>query len=92
MNRAFEYDSAKSESNNKKHGIGFEDAKLVWNDEFALVAPTKHVEGERRLIIVGIIAEKIWTVVYTLRADSIRIISARRARKEEVAYYEKNND
>jgi len=46
--------------------------------------------GEKRFLAMGRIYNKIWTVVFTPRSGEIRIISARRAREEEVAYYEKH--
>ena len=90
MYNTFEYDISKSKLNKEKHGIDFEEAKAVWRDEYALVAPTKQVEGEKRFIIIGNLSKKVWSVIFTYRNETIRIISARRARKEEVSYYEKN--
>lgn len=90
MDQLFEYNREKSITNKIKYKIDFEQAKIVWDDTFALVAATKHVEDEERWMIVGKIAEKIWSVIFTYRQNKIRIISARRARKEEVEQYEKN--
>ena len=90
MNSSFEYDPIKSETNNEKHGINFEEAQAVWEDKFALIVPTKNNEGENRFIIIGAINSKIWSIIFTNRRDKTRIISARRARKEEVYQYEKN--
>lgn len=86
----FVYDKVKSASNQDKHGIDFELAQTVWLDKDALIATAKHIEDEKRYMIVGKIKERIWAVIFTHRQDSIRIISARKARKEEVNYYEKN--
>jgi len=90
MNNVFEYDKAKSKSNKEKHGIDFESAKIVWEDKSALIAATKQIEDEKRFIIVGKIVEKTWSIIFTYRQETVRIISARRARKEEVEQYEKN--
>ena len=85
----FEYDPAKSASNKDEHGIDFEEAQQIWSDQFRLEVPTAWVE-EERLLAIGRIDEKIWTAVFVYRSRRIRLISVRRARTEEVRYYEKN--
>jgi uncharacterized DUF497 family protein len=89
MSGVFEYDFNKSNSNKEKHGIDFEEAQRIWEDSFAITVPTQRVE-EVRFIIVGMIAKKTWSAIFTMRQDKIRIISARRSRTEEVYHYEKN--
>ncbi|MDD5158046.1 BrnT family toxin [Sulfurimonas sp.] len=83
----YEYDSNKSLSNKQKHGIDFEDAKLLWNDDRMIEISTSY-EDEERFINIGKINSKFYTVVSTIREDKIRIISARRARKKEIEIYE----
>ena len=83
----YEYDSNKSLSNKQKHGIDFEDAKLLWNDDKMVEILTSY-EDEERFINIGKINSKFYTVVSTIREDKIRIISARRARKREIEIYE----
>ena len=83
----YEYDSNKSLSNKQKHGIDFEEAKLLWSDDRMIEINTSY-EGEERFINIGKINTKSYTVVTTLRSDKIRIISARRARKKEIEIYE----
>lgn len=85
----FEYDNEKSASNFLKHRISFDDARALWDDPWVLEAPAK-TEDEPRYLAIGKIKDKIWTVVWTPRADAVRIISVRRARKEEVKHYESN--
>jgi len=85
----FDYDPQKSESNKIKHGIDFKAASAVWEDASLVILRSKHLE-EERFLAIGQYKNKIWTVVFTQRTDKIRIISARRSRDEEVAYYEKN--
>jgi uncharacterized DUF497 family protein len=82
----FEYDPAKSESNKAKHGIDFEEAQALWNNEL-LEIPSPH-DGESRSLLIGRIEGKHWTAVVTRRDEALRIISCRRSRKEEVAWYE----
>jgi len=83
----YEYDNNKSLSNKQKHGIDFEDAKLLWNDDRMVEILTSY-EDEERFINIGKINSKFYTVVSTIRADKIRIISARRSRKKEIEIYE----
>ena len=83
----YEYDNNKSLSNKQKHGIDFEEAKLLWNDDKMVEIRTSY-EDEERFINIGKINPKVYTVVTTLRGEKIRIISARRARKKEIEIYE----
>ena len=83
----FEWDAEKSRSNKAKHGIDFETAKKLWLDE-NWIEVTVPSPLENRKTIIGKFKNKIWTAVYTLRRDAIRIISVRRARKREANLYE----
>ena len=83
----FEYDLAKSLSNQDKHGIDFEEAKALWNDRDILEIPAKTTD-EPRYLLVGKINDKHWSAVVTYRNNKIRLISVRRSRKEEVVIYE----
>lgn len=86
---SFEYDPAKSASNLSKHGIDFDQAQALWDDPWMLEAPAK-TEGESRFLSIGKIEGKHWAAVWTPRGEAVRIISVRRARKEEIGYYEGN--
>ena len=84
----YEYDSNKSLSNKQKHGIDFEEANLLWNDDRMVEILTSY-EDEERFLNIGKIISKFYTVVTTIREkEKIRIISARRARKKEIEIYE----
>lgn len=83
----FEYDEIKSKRNKEKHGIDFVEAQFVWNDSERIEIPAK-TEDEPRLIVIGKIGEKHWSVIVTYRENKTRIISARRSRKEEIQFYE----
>lgn len=85
----FEYDPAKSASNLSKHGIDFDQAQALWEDPWMLEAPAK-TEDEPRFLSIGKIEGKHWAAVWTPRGEAVRIISVRRARKEEIGYYEGN--
>lgn len=83
----FEYDSNKSLANKAKHGIDFEEAQDLWNDPDRVEIPAK-VTDEPRVLVIGMIADKHWSAVITYRSRGIRLISVRRARREEIAIYE----
>ena len=83
----FEFDDAKSESNLRKHGIDFVEAQLLWMDSNLLQIPAKTVD-EPRYLVIGMIEDKHWSAVITFRSKTIRIISVRRSRIEEVKLYE----
>ena len=83
----FEYDERKSLSNLEKHGIDFIDAQALWSDSEVLEVQAR-TDDEPRYLIIGLIDSKHWSAVVTFRGDSIRIISVRRSRAEEVVLYE----
>ena len=83
----FEFDIYKSQSNQKKHGIDFLDAQVLWEDGDRIEIPAR-TSDEPRFVIIGIIHSKVSAAVITYRKESIRIIAVRRARKREVALYE----
>ena len=89
----FIWDSEKAEKNWQKHKIKFEDAALVFFDEFRIDEFDEiHSDFEDRYKIIGKV-KKILAVIYTERGDFTRIISARRAAKdEEEEYYEQFYD
>lgn len=79
----FEFDNAKSAANKEKHGIDFVEAQGIWADECALDLEAMS-SGEPRRLAIGLIGTRHWTAVWTMRALTIRIISVRRSRKDEV--------
>ena len=83
----FEFDALKSESNRAKHGIDFIAAQSLWSDPMLLEIPAK-TDDEPRWMVIGQMNGKHWSAVITYRAGNVRLISARRARTEEVALYE----
>ncbi len=87
----FEWDSTKNASNQKKHGISFEETKTVFSDDFArLIADPEHSEEEERFILLGeSIESNLLIVCHCVRdEESVRIISARKADKKERRTYE----
>lgn len=88
---AFERDDKKSASNERKHGVSFDEAKSIFTDQFArLIADPDHSDEEDRFILLGTsIHSRLLVVCHCIRMnDSIRIISARKADKQEREIYE----
>ncbi len=83
----FEFDSRKSDNNKKKHGLDFLDAQALWDDPDYVIIPAKTID-EPRFLIIGKIEDKHWSGVITYRDESVRIISVRRSRREEIDIYE----
>lgn len=84
------WDPKKAETNYRKHKIRVSDAETVLFDPIALTVDDQDVDQEKRFVTVGSDAlGRVLVVVYTYRADSIRIISARKATPRERKYYEK---
>jgi len=83
----FEWDEKKNRANKSKHGIDFSAATELWNDLDRIEIQTNFAT-ESRNAMIGKIGDKLWTATFTLRVDSIRIISVRRARKKEIELYD----
>ena len=87
----FEWDPRKARSNERKHGVSFEEARSVFFDEQALLLEDPQpLHEEERLILLGVSASiRLLVVVHALRErDVIRIISARKATRLETREYE----
>jgi uncharacterized DUF497 family protein len=79
----FDWDPAKSAHNEAKHGLSLAAATALWAGP-VLTLPSNR-PGEMRHLAIGLIGGRHWTVVYTLRADQLRLISARPSRDYEKA-------
>ena len=81
----FEWDHRKSEANRRKHGIEFLDAVVVFDDDRGITLLDES-PAEERLLTFGMDAQgRVLGVSYTLRGNTIRIISARKATARERA-------
>jgi len=87
----FEWDDSKNESNQTKHGVGFEEAQTVFFDESAIqFEDPDHSIDEDRFLLLGFSQRlKVLVVCHCYRSDesTIRIISARKATKKEQKIY-----
>ena len=82
----FEWDDEKNLSNQKKHKMSFEDDIDVFNDEDRIQYASNR-NGEERFKVLGKALQAIIVVIYTTRDLIVRIISARRAAKDERRTY-----
>ena len=90
MTQRFEWDDAKGAANVGKHGVSFEEAASVFFDPLAYTFDDPdHSVGERRFLTFGLSQTgRLLVVVYSESGRSIRIISARRATRNERGIYE----
>ncbi|MCX6154518.1 MAG: BrnT family toxin [Candidatus Kapabacteria bacterium] len=88
----FEWDIIKAESNLKKHGISFNEAKSVFEDFSAFIFDDeKHSKTEKRELIIGYSnLRRLLIVCYMMRNDKIRIINVRQTNKIERKRHEEN--
>ncbi|MGH9509455.1 MAG: BrnT family toxin [Terriglobales bacterium] len=88
----FEWDPDKARTNQRKHGVSFEEAATVFFDEAAAVEddPGHSRHGENRSRMIGRAdTGRVLVVAYCETGDVIRIISARKASRSEERNYEK---
>jgi uncharacterized DUF497 family protein len=82
----FDFDPEKSRGNLEEHGIDFETAQSLWLDERRVTFDTPF-QDEKRGGVIAAYRERLWCAIYTIRDQSIRIISVRRARENEESIY-----
>jgi len=87
----FDWDLDKAMINREKHRIGFRDATLVFLDQRRVDSDSSRPEhGEARRRTTGTVHGRLMTVIYTVRGDQRRIISARRVRPNERREYDQD--
>lgn len=87
----FEFDPAKSALNKEKHGIDFVEAQALWLDVRRAEFDAQWLP-EQRFGMIAQFGGKLWTAIFTLRGEVVRIISVRRSRPVEVRIYEAQDD
>ena len=96
MDYTFEWDEVKNKVNYQKHGISFEEASTVFNDENMVLLPDdEHSDGEQRFLAIGYSGGNLYTPklllvchCYRVEETIIRIISTRRPTRQERKNYE----
>jgi len=82
-----EWDEAKREANILKHGVDFVAAVKIFDGPFIETEDRRRNYGEQRLLALGELGGVVFRVVYIWRGERRRIISARRARRDERRAY-----
>lgn len=86
----FDYDPQKSAINLAKHKISFAEATELWEGD--IVEHPMGSKGEPRKIVIGKISGGYWTAIVTMRGETTRIISVRRATKSERSSYDRERN
>jgi hypothetical protein len=91
----FQWDEAKASRKKRKHGISFEEAMFVFEDPYAVFEKDTGIEGEIRWRTLGMADNRIILFVpHTIQEEGqnevVRIISARRATRQERIRYGQN--
>ena len=84
---SYEWDEQKRLVNVKKHGIDFIDVPEVFDGDVVIIPDERFDYGETRFLLIGILKSQVVVVAYTERGENIRIISARKATKNEQIFY-----
>lgn len=85
----FEWDESKSDACYAERGFDFTYALRAFADPERVIRQDHRWDyGEDRFEMLGEIEDRLFVVVYTLRGDTIRIISARKANRREMDEYE----
>ncbi len=89
----FEWNPAKAIINQRKHSISFPEATTVFNDPLSITFPDPdHSISESRYVIIGISElRQLLVVSHTDRENRTRIISARKANRQEKMFYEEGS-
>ena len=82
----FEFDPQKSGINAEKHGIDFKTAQMLWADPNRVEFVARFKDEERHGLVASY-NKRTWCAIFTLRGESVRIISVRRARTYEEKLY-----
>jgi len=90
MKLTFEWDESKERINLRRHSVGFEEGKTIFNDPFLLTFPDMdNSDDEERYISIGLSdRDRILVLIHTDRQGRIRIISCRKATTRERRHYE----
>jgi hypothetical protein len=92
MEPEFEWDDDKAAENHSKHRVRFTAAKLVFDDPFAIERVDERFDyGEERFNMLGMVGDRLLSVVYSMSNERIRIISARGAEPHEKRRYHEEN-
>ena len=84
----FEWDDAKAVANLRKHGVAFEESRRFEFRTAVVVIDDDIAYGEERLKAYGFVGDWLHVMIYVERADVLRVISLRKASRQEIRTYE----
>ena len=84
----FEWDENKNKINIRVHGVDFRDTYLIFEHPMLIKTDTRKDYGEKRLVGLGLLYEVVIVIVFTKRSDAVRVISIRRANRNERKVYQ----
>ena len=87
----YTWNEAKRKTNLKKHGLDFADAEKVFNGQLVLIEDKRQNYGEQRMIGIGLLDFLVVLVVHVESDEEIRIISMRKADRDETDLYYENS-
>ena len=89
----FLWDPRKAAANERKHGVGFQEATTVFDDPLSVtILDPDHSLEEQRFLILGLSNQRrLLVVAHSENGESTRIISARRANRRERHTYEEES-
>ena len=92
MSLQFDWNPEKAASNLKKHEVSFEEAATVFDDPaFITLLDEAHSHSEERYLTIGLSASnRLLLIAHAERAGKVRLISARKATKNERRFYEED--
>jgi uncharacterized protein len=82
-----EFDPVKSGKNIEERGLAFELASEFEFETAVIRIDNRKQYGELRFNALGYIGKRLYSITYTLRVDTLRVISLRKANKREIRYY-----
>jgi uncharacterized protein len=88
----FEWDEEKAKRNLLKHGLDFEAVRRFEFDTAISWLADRDIYGEERIIAVSALEDNIYTLIYTIRDEAIRVISLRRASRKEMSIYVRSRE
>lgn len=83
-----EFDPAKDEANREKHGLSLALAELFDLEAALLAVDERHDYNEEQFVALGPLGDRLHVMVFTVRDESIRVISLRKANRREVKKYD----
>ena len=83
----FDWHEKKRQTNLQQHGVDFADAEKIFLGFTLTAEDTREAYGEQRFLTLGLLEDQVVSVTHTEQDDVIRLISIRKATKDEKRYY-----